>query len=35
MDDRSGSRAQTTRYYLRRQTKLAKDAVAQLGETNM
>jgi hypothetical protein len=33
--DRSGSRAQTTRYYLRRKTTLAKDAVSQLGETNM
>ena len=33
--DRSGSRAQTTRYYLRKQTTLAQDAISRIGETNM
>ena len=33
--DRAGAKAQTTRYYLRKNTALAKDAVQRLGETNM
>jgi hypothetical protein len=33
--DRAGSRAQTRRYYLRKGTRLGRDIVASLGETNM
>ena len=33
--DRAGKNSQTTRYYLRKGTSLAKDAIAKLGETNM
>ncbi len=33
--DRAGSKTQTTRYYLRKGTSLAKDAMQKLGETNM
>ncbi|HSB70470.1 MAG TPA: clostripain-related cysteine peptidase [Candidatus Methylomirabilis sp.] len=33
--DRAGSKAETTRYCLRKGTALAKDAVQKLGETNM
>lgn len=33
--DRAGSQAKTMRYYLRKGTSLAKDAVQSLGETNM
>jgi hypothetical protein len=33
--DRAGARTKTMRYYLRKGTSLAKDAVQSLGETNM
>jgi hypothetical protein len=33
--DRAGAKVQTKRYFLRKGTTLAKDAVATLGETNM
>ena len=33
--DRSGARSKTMRYFLRKGTSLAKDAVQSLGETNM
>ena len=33
--DRAGTKSNTTRYYLRKDTKLSRDAVQSLGETNM